>query len=425
MKPASAPAAGGGGGTIPRVATAQPAQPAQPAPPAQAAQPAQPRAGQGRLVSPLRRRARWLYPSIWLLFLVPAGEAAAGSVATDGRRVVGVVAVLALVGFAALYVLLWQRWQDGDARTGLVGVPHRHAVGGLLALVALGALALPGAGPWGVNTFVFVCTWAVFALPGRQAAGVVGTVLVGMLVVDLAVAEWDLLGAALGVVLASIAVYGISRMVRMNRRLALAQQDLARLAVAEERGRVARDLHDLLGHSLTVVTLKAQLAGRLLEADPQRAAAEVADVERLAREALADVRAALSGYREVSLETELAGALEALAAAGIEAQVQGTVEDVPEARRELFAWAVREGVTNVVRHSGARRCWVELSAEEVVVGDDGSGPRSGDGTGSGLAGLADRARQGGGTLLVGRSAAGGFRLAVRVPTLPLPARVAP
>ena len=127
----------------------------------------------------------------------------------------------------------------------------------------------------------------------------------------------------------------------------LAREELADIAVEQERARFARDLHDLLGHCLTVITVKAELAGQLMARDPGRAAAEVADIERLAREALADVRATVAGYREVTLAAEISSARSALDAAGIEAELPGAVDDVPGERRELFGWVVREGVTNV------------------------------------------------------------------------------
>ena len=116
---------------------------------------------------------------------------------------------------------------------------------------------------------------------------------------------------------------------------------------------MARDLHDILGHSLTVITVKAELAGRLMDADPARARAEVADLERLSRDALMDVRRAVEGFRELTLPGELARARESLRSAGIEADLPGSAEVVPSDMREVFAWAVREGVTNVIRHSGA------------------------------------------------------------------------
>jgi two-component system sensor histidine kinase DesK len=200
-----------------------------------------------------------------------------------------------------------------------------------------------------------------------------------------------------------------------NTQLARAREQLVDLAVTQERERVARDVHDILGHSLTVITVKTELAGRLLEGLPgpaaDRARTEVADVERLAREALADVRATVSGMREVSLTGELAAARAALAAAGIRADLPSAVDVVPARHRELFAWALREGVTNVVRHSGAGWCGVQLTADCVEIRDDGRGP-GGSGTGSGLAGLQARAGKAGARLEIGRAPEGGFLLRV-------------
>jgi two-component system sensor histidine kinase DesK len=141
--------------------------------------------------------------------------------------------------------------------------------------------------------------------------------------------------------------------------------------------------------------------------------AEVTDVEALARAALADVRATAAGTRQVSLPGELAAARQALEAAGIVADLPVATEEVPAGSRELFAWVVREGVTNVVRHSGAGWCGVLLAPTSVEVRDDGRGPGSASGsTGSGLAGLSARATAAGGRLEVGSAPEGGFLLRV-------------
>jgi two-component system sensor histidine kinase DesK len=230
---------------------------------------------------------------------------------------------------------------------------------------------------------------------------------------------------AFQIVVSAFAVGGIVRVFQSNAELRRMNAEVARLAVAEERLRFSRDLHDILGHSLTVITVKAELAGRLLDVDPARAAAEVADVERLSRSALADVRGAVAGYRDVTLPAEIASARTALEAAGIDAVLPSAVDDVPSERRELFSWAIREGVTNVVRHSGARCCRVSLAPGVVEVADDGGGAgtqltdRVGVGGaaegGHGLAGLAERAASAGGRLVVGRAPEGGFLLRVQVP----------
>jgi two-component system sensor histidine kinase DesK len=156
-------------------------------------------------------------------------------------------------------------------------------------------------------------------------------------------------------------------------------------------------------------------------------------VERIARQALADVRAAAGGYHEVTLDGELASARTALAAAGIEADLPGhDISGIPRRRQELFGWAVREGVTNVIRHSAATRCVIRVSPGEVEISDDGTGPGQCPGahpaqppgpdagpdalpSGHGLSGLRERAAAAGGTIGVARSALGGFALRVRMP----------
>jgi two-component system sensor histidine kinase DesK len=179
----------------------------------------------------------------------------------------------------------------------------------------------------------------------------------------------------------------------------VANQEVARLAVAEERARVARDVHDVLGHSLTTVTLKLGLVRRLLETTPEeveRLIVEVGEAEQLSRQALSEVRATLSGYRSASLSAEVAGARAALASAGITADLPRAVDNVLPAYQESFAYVLREGVTNVLRHSGATSCEVRLGESWLEVRDNGratvadAGASRVDGGGAGLTGLADR-----------------------------------
>ena len=226
------------------------------------------------------------------------------------------------------------------------------------------------------------------------------------------------------------------------RQLRATQTELAELAVAEERNRVARDMHDILGHSLTVIAVKAELAGRLLELAPEKAAQEISDLEDLARGALVDVRATVSGHRGVNVITELANARTALTAAGIAAELPGATDSVRAGDHELFGWVLREGITNVVRHSGAERCTVTLGPRFLQVDDDGVGPvgadrpeggepsgadlqrtaagapwhqgAGGPAGGTGLRGLRERVQEAGGALSIGRSDTGGFRLRLTV-----------
>jgi two-component system, NarL family, sensor histidine kinase DesK len=205
----------------------------------------------------------------------------------------------------------------------------------------------------------------------------------------------------------------------VNAELSEAREELARNAVAEERLRFARDLHDLLGHSLSLIALKSELAGRLAERDPVRARAEMADVESAARRALAEVREAVSGYRQVGLSVALAEARAALSAAGIALTAPSGTPPLPGPVDAVLGWVVREATTNVLRHSGARTVTVGLGITDgdvaLTVTDDGRGPAEEvAGGGAGLAGLEERLAQLGGRLETGPVPAGGFRLCARV-----------
>ena len=236
----------------------------------------------------------------------------------------------------------------------------------------------------------------------------------------------------LGPVLAAFFAYSAWRRIELVEKLRETRAELARMAVADERLRIARDLHDLLGHSLSLITIKAELAGRVIGTDPDRAAREIAELETVARRSLGEVRVAVTSYRQPSLAGELTAARQMLAAAGMNCQVHApaSFDLVPEAEG-LLAWTVREGATNVVRHSGARTVTitVAVAADAVTaeVADDGVGPGLGadrHGTashgsgppGSGLAGLAERARAAGAAISAGEGPGGkGFRLLVRIP----------
>jgi signal transduction histidine kinase len=200
-------------------------------------------------------------------------------------------------------------------------------------------------------------------------------------------------------------------------RLRRQRAELTRLAISEERLRFARDLHDLLGRGLSLIAIKSELALRLVSGNAA-AAKEIGDVERVAREALRDVREAVGGYREPRLATELDGARRALHAAGIECTIEQPGGDLPERIDALFAWSVREGVTNVIRHSGAARCAIRVSRGErdaqIEVTDDGLADPSGT-PGYGLVGLRERAAARGGVAEAGAVAGGGFRLRIAVP----------
>ena len=229
------------------------------------------------------------------------------------------------------------------------------------------------------------------------------------------VGSWAVTTVAMGILFVAF-----GRLIVANMELRAARAELAQRAVAEERERFSRDLHDLLGHSLSVIALKAELADRLLPDHPERAEREVREIQSVAREALAEVRETVSGYRLPTLEGELAGARMALEAAGIEADLGERAIALPPEAEAVLAWTVREGTTNVIRHSNARHASIRilpgLVAASAEVVDDGRGANGGppDG-GHGLAGLRERAERLGGEVDAGTGAAGGFRLRVSVP----------
>ncbi|HUB71463.1 MAG TPA: sensor histidine kinase [Acidimicrobiales bacterium] len=229
--------------------------------------------------------------------------------------------------------------------------------------------------------------------------------------------------------LLALIVIGALHWQRANVALSVANAEIARLAAENERARIARDLHDLLGHSLTTITVKAGLARRLAGVDIARAASEIAAVEELARRSLSDVRAAVSSYRDVTLAGEIAAGREMLRAAGITADLPGAVDEVPATHSELLGWAVREGLTNVVRHARANWCAVRLLPSGIEVVDDGGGhpfagarlaggvgvPPGLSGGGNGLAGLRERVGAAGGTLEAGPLSPNGWSLRVSLP----------
>lgn len=240
---------------------------------------------------------------------------------------------------------------------------------------------------------------AIQVMPPRLGLAVVVVVAIGNDLAGRVIAGWQQDSSlTIAIICAGLAMWGVMQLISRNRELLQAREENARLAVEQERNRFARDLHDILGHSLTVITMKAELAGLLLDADPARARIEVDEIETLARDALADVRQAVTDYRQPSLAGELARARQALSAAGIAAELPGSADVVPSGLRDLFAWTIREGVTNVVRHSGARHCRVRVSANQVEVRDDGVGPGESR-PGNGLTGLRERAAQAGATLV--------------------------
>ncbi|WP_290857346.1 sensor histidine kinase [Hamadaea sp.] len=310
-----------------------------------------------------------------------------------------VTALVLLVAYAIAYLVApTAMWSRGLAA-------KLTAVAGLLVL-ATGYVTVRGL-PW-LPIIGYAFAVAAVLLPIRWAAGVAAVVLTGAAIATVAVPNtpWESWTTLL-IIVVDLLLVGM--LMTSNKALFQARHELAARAVSDERTRVARDLHDVLGHTLTTLTVKSALAQRLIGTDQaDRASNELADLEQLSRQALVELRATVSGYRQVSLDAELAGARIALEAGQIGVRVTGDPAAVPAQLREPLAYVVREGVTNVLRHSAATSCEILLFADAVEILDDG---RGGDATpGNGLTGLRQRLAPVGGFLTAGPVDSGGFRL---------------
>ncbi len=278
-------------------------------------------------------------------------------------------------------------------------------IAGMSALAVAGSLLNSGAS-------VFVIYGAAVAsrlYPARRAVQVVALLVAvaGLIfLISPVPMPWRL--AALGPTLLFTPVIGATSILdaergRANQRLVRADEEIKRLATIAERERIARDLHDLLGHTLSVVVLKSELAARLVRVDPDRATEEVDDIQQISREALVEVRAAVSGYRARGIAAELDGARLALEAAGVEVEVQADPTDLLPEQESALAMALREAVTNVLRHADARRVTIRIGTVggdvRLEVSDDGRG--SAGPPGSGLTGMRERIAALGGSVVVG------------------------
>lgn len=344
---------------------------------------------EGPPVGPWERHG-WLMGAIWLVFLGFLLQALLTLETGWGWRLAG-LALLAV--FVAVYLHGLIRIPDAPiAQIQPLGLLH---VGVLVALTVL--LYLLVGGP-ATGTLPYVVALSMFTLRLVWAVGLAVLAIATPLFLDLTgVAESGTMFMALIITLVAVTTL----IVRLIEERDHGYREMTtELIIAAERDRVARDVHDVLGHSLTVVTAKAELAERLVEVDPERSRQELAEIRALTRSALADIRETVSGLRTGGLDGELQVARETLAAAEIAADLPDGADAVDPRHRLVLAWVLREAVTNVVRHSGAARCQVLVSADGLQVTDDGRGV-GGAPEGNGLRGLRERVRAAGGTLSIG------------------------
>jgi two-component system sensor histidine kinase DesK len=320
------------------------------------------------------------------------------------------VTLAALVAFLLLYACINVR-------------PVREARMYALALVALACLMMPINRSGSGTCVIYACAYLSLQ-PGvrRTLAWVVPVILAWAL--ETFLLHWSP-QVAIWIAVLSLAVsvgqHAMWSNVCRNAELRLSHDEVRRLAASAERERIGRDLHDLLGHTLSMVTLKSELAGRLIERDPRAARREIADVERVARDALSQVRSAVSGIRAAALAAELASARLLLEAAGVQMEYWRDPRGLPAEVETCLALALREAVTNIQRHARASRVEVTVivGAERVMmrVRDDGRGGV--DEPGNGLTGMRERIVAHGGELRIESQRGQGTAVEVG---LPLPAQ---
>lgn len=363
-----------------------------------------------------------LFAVMWLVFPIASVVDMLGTGLTPVRLL---EFLASMVAYVSVYLWLVLRYPF----RGELSPPERRVHVALLVTLAALALYLEVAFGSGIPyQFMFVVIAAAVTLPTLPAASAVVAIMALTSGIYALRSGWDALSSTWESAVAPFAIVGFSmiivnRLVLTVRELRAAREEITRLAVAEERLRFARDLHDLLGHSLSSITLKSELAGRLLPVAPDKAAAEVRDIEGVARNALREVREAVAGYRQPTLDEELASAQQILEAAGIACQIERSVGVLPNDVDAVLAWTVREGTTNVIRHSHAKHCEIRLmqESEEIhaEISDDGVGfsPPSDETNvnGSGLSGLAERVAASSGKFEAKTPSGGGFSLRVSLP----------
>jgi len=301
---------------------------------------------------------------------------------------------------------------------GLFVLENPRTLAHIGGMVLLGIVFMPFNG--GACTFfIFAAAMLPFCVDTKTAA-VIGLATIGSVgaieALLLHINRWALFYSALFPVIIGAGNTFFAERNRMNRKLRKANEEIEHLATVAERERIARDLHDVLGHTLSVITLKSELAGKLMERDPERAGKEIREVEQISRQALSDVRDAIRGYRAKGLAAELAQAKSTLETAGLVVQCDAaTSMKLPAMQESVLSLAVREAVTNVLRHAQAHTCRMRVEQQNgscsLEISDDGRGCNGTEG--NGLRGMRERVEMMGGTMQ--RTSESGTTLIITLP----------
>jgi len=321
------------------------------------------------------------------------------------------------IGFPTIIVL----WYLAMTR------PQRHVIFYCMAMALLGYVVLLWNHSGGTTCIIYACALLAFAGSVRFSLGMMAAVL-AIFVVEAAMRQWPW-GITVGMVFMAIAI-GVANLARRlneakDAELRLSHDEVRRLAATAERERIGRDLHDLLGHTLSLIALKSELAGKLLTRDPVAARREIADVERITRDALAQVRSAVSGMRAAGLVGEIASARLLLECAGVRFSYSGFERELPAAQEACLALALREAATNIQRHAHATNAEAHLAVDgdsvQLIVRDDGRGGISAHG--NGLIGMRERVEALGGSLWIETTRGRGTTLTLRLPAAKTAANV--
>ena len=387
-----------------------------------------------RTSSGARSRSPYILLLLWIAWLPLLIPTIIGLFLSHDTLVSFIVSLSGLVLFIGIY--LWASWRQTQRLVAALPLAASKAAKWLpfILLTTLSTVLVLINGKAWLILFYFISGYLAGRFSPVKTLQLLGTLILLIVIIGLLqhMDRFVIGQVAFMVCVISIVSFSITRSITASWELHAAREEIARLAVTRERLRIARDLHDLLGHNLSLIALKSELAKRLVNVAPERAAIEIGDVEQVARMTLQEVREAVASYRQPTLSNELQSAQEILAAAGIAYQYKADEHSggtLPPAIEAVVAWIVREGVTNIIRHSRAHRCLIRMLHHkheiQVEIIDDGTGAArtsidqptgvATDSRGNGLRGLAERVNALGGQLDASPGSDGGFRLLVSLP----------